>query len=272
MGASMTAQEFLNQYQGKFAYSRGGIPGQCVDTVQKFAELNGVGGTPVFPVAAAKDMAGTRGDSFDFIANSPTNVPNPGDIVIWNTAVGPYGHTAIFLDGNANSFRSIDSNWPVGTPIHIQSHNYNGVVGWLRFKQAAPTPQGEPKMTPDQEKLAYQIVLGRDPEPGAPLGQRTGFGFISDARKEIEANRAGTANQIKQLNDRVNDLQNTLNKANELIEKLSNDTTSATLTKQIEKLQTRIKELENSTPTSLDSYSIGELISAVFKKIFNKEV
>ena len=268
----MNVQDFINYWNGKYIPSRGGITGQCVSMVQKWAEDHGIGGTPVFPVPAAKDMVGLRPDAFNWIPNTPTGVPQPGDIIVWNTAVGPWGHTAIFIDGNASSFRSFDQNWPTGSAAHIQNHNYNGVVGWLRFKQApAPTP-AEGNMTPEQEKLAYNIVLGRQPEPGAVLGQRTAFNFIKDAEKEISANRAGTAIQIKQLNDRVNELQSTLAKANELIDKLSHDTTSATLSKQIEKLQTRIAELENSTPTSLSSYSIGELISAVFKKIFNKEV
>lgn len=264
----MTLNNFINAWSGKYIPSRGGITGQCVSMVQKWAEDNGIGGTPVFPVAAAKDMVGSRADAFNWIPNSSASiVPQPGDIIVWNTAVGPYGHTAIFIDGNASSFRSFDQNWPTGSAAHIQNHNYNGVVGWLRLKQApAPTP-GEGNMTPEQEKLAYDIILDRPPEPGAVLGQRTAWGFINDAKTELDQVREGNANQIKQLNDRVNELQTTLNKANELIDKLSNDTTSATLTKQIEKLQTRIKELENSTPTSLDSYSVGELISAAFKKI-----
>lgn len=261
--------DFINAWSGKYIPSRGGITGQCVSMVQKWAEDHGIGGTPVFPVPAAKDMPGLRGDVFDWIPNTPTGVPQAGDIIVWNTAVGPYGHTAIFVDGNSSTFRSFDQNWPTGSAAHIQPHNYNGVVGWLRFK--AQAPQGEGNMTPDQERQAYQIVLGRDPEPGAQLGNRTAFGFINDAKGELQGQRAGNANQIKQLNDRVNELQNTLNKANELIDKLSNDTTSATLTKQIEKLQTRIAELENSTPSTLDSYSVGELINAVVRKLFRKE-
>lgn len=258
--------EFINAWTGQYIPSRGGIKGQCVSMVQHWAEDNGVGGTPVFPVAAAKDMPNQRGDAFNWITNTPTGVPQPGDIIVWNTAVGPYGHTAIFVDGNASSFRSFDQNWPTGSAAHIQNHNYNGVVGWLRFKNQQPQ-QGESNMTPDQEKLAYNIVLGRNPEPGAKLGNRTAWGFINDAKVELDQIREGNANQIKQLNDRVKELENTLTKANELIDKLSNDNTSATLTKQIEKLQARIAELENSTPTSLDSYSVGELISTAFKKI-----
>lgn len=130
----MTATEFVNKYNGQYIPSRGGITGQCVSLVQKWAEENGVGGSPVFPVPAAKDMVNARSDAFDWIANTPTNVPQPGDIIVWGTGVGPYGHTALFINGDANSFNSFDQNWPGGSAAHVQHHNYNGVLGWLTMK------------------------------------------------------------------------------------------------------------------------------------------
>ncbi len=266
--------DFINAWTGKFIPSRGGYTGQCVSMVQKWSEDRGVGGTPVFPVPAAKDMVGLRGDAFDWIPNSSASiVPQPGDIIVWNTAVGPYGHTAIFIDGNASSFRSFDQNWPTGSAAHIQNHNYNGVVGWLRLKgQPAPQPQGEGNMTPDQEKLAYNIVLGRNPEPGAALGQRTAFGFIKDAEGELSAIRAGSIAQIKQLTDRVNEIQKGLDSANSLVQKLQDELVAsgadkASLTKRVEDLQKLTEKIDNSTPTTLESFSVGELVTAIFKKI-----
>lgn len=66
------------------------------------------------------------------ITNTPTGVPKPGDIVIWGAMPGnPYGHIAIFDNGNTNTFTSLDQNWPVNSITHLQSHNYNYVLGWL---------------------------------------------------------------------------------------------------------------------------------------------
>lgn len=130
----MSIQEFINKYNGQYIASRGGITGQCVSLVQRFAEENGVGGTPVFPVPAAKDMVNIRLDAFDWIGNTPSNVPQPGDIIVFGTAVGPYGHTSVFEHGDSNSFVSFDQNWPGGSAAHRQDHNYNGVLGWLRLK------------------------------------------------------------------------------------------------------------------------------------------
>lgn len=264
----MTTDAFYHEWDGRQVPSRGGITGQCVSLVQRWAEENGVSGTPVFPVPAAKDMVNARPDTYQWIPNTPSGVPGNGDIVVWGTGVGPYGHTAVFIDGDANNFRSFDQNWPTGSAAHVQNHNYNGVAGWLRLKGQAQTPQGEGNMTPDQERKAYQVVLGRDPEPGVPLGQRTAFHFIEDAATEVQNNRAQTAAQLKQLNDRVNEQQTALDKANKLITELQGDNNSAALTKKITELQKQIEDLQNSNPSSLDSYSLGELLSAAFKKTF----
>lgn len=127
-------------------------------------------------------------------------------------------------------------------------------------------------MTPEQEKLAYNIVLGRDPEPGAPLGQRTAFNFIKDAENELTAIRAGNAAQVKQLTDRVNELQKTVDSANTLVKKLQDELVAgggdkASLTKKVEELQKQVEALKNSTPTTLDSFTVGELVTAIIKKI-----
>lgn len=130
----MNLSDFMARWNGKMIPSRGGILGECVSLTQAWAEVNGVTGTPVFPVAAAKDMVNSRPDFFTWIANTPTGVPSAGDIIVWNTQVGKWGHTAVFINGNSTTFNSFDQNWPIGSPAHTQAHNYNGVVGWLRLK------------------------------------------------------------------------------------------------------------------------------------------
>ena len=73
----MTLQQFMNAWANKKVPSRGGITGQSVSLVQKWAEDNGVSGTPVFPVASAYMMAGKRPDAFTWVANTPKAVPAP---------------------------------------------------------------------------------------------------------------------------------------------------------------------------------------------------
>ena len=55
-----------------------------------------------------------------------------GSIVIWGKSVGDgFGHVAIFLSGNSNQFVSLDQNWPVGSVVHLQPHDSNGILGFL---------------------------------------------------------------------------------------------------------------------------------------------
>ena len=244
----MTLQQFMNAWQGKKVPSRGGISGQCVSMVQKWAEDNGVTGTPVFPVAAAKDMPGTRKDFFDWIPNTPTGVPQAGDIVVWGNAVGQYGHTAIFIDGNAQSFRSFDQNWPVGTAAHIQQHNYNGVLGWLRFKK--PAPQGD-IMDTNAGKELYLTGLHRPAENDGAAAQWNG-------RKPADALQVLRGTPEWQMTDRKVKDYDVLAKQ---VQELSARPTKAELeaiTNQLKVSSDKVAELEKQVKENPDTILIDE--------------
>lgn len=140
----MTIGEWYAQRAGQRLNSRGGILGECVSLVQNYAEnVLGVPGAPVFPVPAARLMAGTRPDYFTWVANSPTGVPPYGSIVVFNGRVGGgYGHTGVAIEGcDTNQVRVIQQNDPFGSGASIKVYNYNNVMGWLVPKsQAVPNP------------------------------------------------------------------------------------------------------------------------------------
>lgn len=67
-------------------------------------------------------------------------LPQKGDTIIWNQQVGNgNGHIAIYIDGDKNSFRALSQNWPIGSPVHIQTFNWNNVLGYLTVKVDTPT-------------------------------------------------------------------------------------------------------------------------------------
>lgn len=90
---------------------------------------------------------------FEKIANTPTGVPKKGDILFWN---GTDGHVAIFIEGTVNDFYSFDANYPVGSYPHRQYHNYDNLLGWLRFKPQAAT-DWEAKYKDLQQKYAAEM-------------------------------------------------------------------------------------------------------------------
>ncbi len=84
---------------------------------------------------------------FDLIANGPTNAPQKGDLVVFDTTIGIAGHVCVATGiGDANGFESFDQNWDTEHFYHLDTngnkipysriveHNYNGVIGWLRPK------------------------------------------------------------------------------------------------------------------------------------------
>lgn len=73
-------------------------------------------------------------DFWEMIANTPTGVPQVGDLIIWGTQVGVSGHVAIFKEGDSSQFTSEDQNWAGLQKAHLTKHSYNGVIGWLRAK------------------------------------------------------------------------------------------------------------------------------------------
>lgn len=131
----MNYQEFINEYNGKsFDYDRvAGV--QCVDLAKMY--LDKVFGIKPGSWGNAKDYFENFNNlslknSFTRIANTPSFVPKKGDIVVWGTGVGKYGHIAIATgEGNTHQFYSYDLNWG-SKNVHKVLHNYKGFLGVLR--------------------------------------------------------------------------------------------------------------------------------------------
>lgn len=134
----MTTQQFIEAWNGKYCEVAGSADAknQCVDLANQY--IKDVLGLPIIEWTNAKDFPSKAGDLYEYIKNTPSGVPKEGDLVIWG---GTYGHIAIFVEGNADSFRSFDQNYPTGSPCHIQNHNYNNVLGWLHPKHTVNTDE-----------------------------------------------------------------------------------------------------------------------------------
>jgi len=132
----MTFQQFLDKYDRKPLNPDGIYGQQCVDVIkQYFVDCLGI---PAIRNNAVDYWTNYPTAHLTKIVNTPSFVPQKGDIVVWGTSVGQYGHIAIIIDANVNSFTSFDQNWPFdnGTGVaHFQWHNYTGVLGVLRPKK-----------------------------------------------------------------------------------------------------------------------------------------
>lgn len=137
----MTFQQFFNQFNGQFVDFDNAYGAQCFDLVNKYSTMLGY---QRFTGLYASGIYNQPGSNYIQIPNSPTAVPQAGDIIVWNNNYGGgFGHTAIANgEGNTSYFVSFDQNWQPGSPAVLVKHNYNGVIGWLRPKNNAGTPAG----------------------------------------------------------------------------------------------------------------------------------
>lgn len=137
----MNLEQFVEKYLGKKIDWDGYYGGQCVDLfrqyiddVLKFPQPKGVGGAKDFWPNYDTDNA--LKNYYDKIPNTPTAVPSAGDVMLWNEkAGGGWGHVAVFLEGNANTFTSFDQNWPKLDVCTKTTHDYKNVFGWLKPKK-----------------------------------------------------------------------------------------------------------------------------------------
>jgi len=135
----ISLDEFIKKYTGKPVDVDKIYPNQCFDLFHQYhVDVLGITDltTLAFPSAYQIYTDFNKPNLFEKITNTPKNVPNKGDIVVWGKTAGVWGHVAIFVEGDVSKFKSFDANWPTGSLPHIQTHNYTGVLGWLTPKVA----------------------------------------------------------------------------------------------------------------------------------------
>jgi hypothetical protein len=235
----MTIDEFIKKYEGKGIDFDGYYGFQCMDLYQQYNR--DVVGAFAVPCPAAADV--WTNHPFNFytkISNTPTAVPQKGDIIIWKKASSlPYGHIAIFIEGDVNKFVSLDQNWPIGSVTHKQSHDYKNVQGWLRPNKFIPQKQETPLPTfvfNDQTRIPA-ILLSWNED------------------LEIQAVR-GLLGDLKRSEKRIKELEDNLYVSNTLLERRE---------EEIRQKAKEITALKESTP-NIANFSVTELITELMKR------
>jgi len=207
----MNIDNFLAKYQNKSNDFDGYYGSQCFDLFQFYNR--DVVGAPFVTGAGAKDIWNTYPkDFYERIDNTPTAYPKKGDVVIWGSAYGPYGHVAIASeDGNpqTDSFTVLSQNDPAGVPsIYKTYSDWKGVLGWLRPKPKAEDPlqaclRQHGELVKENESLKKQV------EQGSLLTQ------------EVSSLKARVLTLEKGLQDKSNSLKAVSDERDRLREKIS---------------------------------------------------
>jgi len=135
----MTFDEFVKKFNGKSTDFDGGSGVQCVDLAKMY--FHHVLGLKTQAIGNAEaywrryNELPYLKDNFIKIPNTPTFIPQKGDVAVWDKRHGKYGHIAVCNgEGTTSYFYSYDQNWIIKR-MHLVKHNYkSGFAGVLRPK------------------------------------------------------------------------------------------------------------------------------------------
>lgn len=213
MLAMLTIDEFLKKYENKSWDFDGVYNAQCFDLFQFYNR--DVVGAPFVTGAAAKDIWNTYPQAFyEKIPNGPSNYPKKGDVMIWGSAYGIYGHVAICSeDGNpqTDSFTVLSQNDPAGVPsIYKTYKDWKGVLGWLRPKPKVETPL-EACLRQHGELMKELEALKKEHEKCGDYSIQ--LGSLQSRVLTLERERNEAVNALKDTADMKNRLLEKIDKA-----------------------------------------------------------
>lgn len=204
----MTLDGFIKKYNGKGVDFDGNKKYWCVDLYRQYCkEVLQLLQSPL--VTGAADIWNSyRKASFDRISNTPKGVPSKGSVMVWSKKTGGgYGHVAIFIEGNVNSFRSFDQNWPTGSLCHVQNHYYKNILGWLKpIENAAPANYYKGIDLTNKESIKACVDAWKDVVDGKYVKKGELITLKEEIKKNDTAWEGRAKNEKKQYDDFVKKL------------------------------------------------------------------
>lgn len=213
-----TYSEFIKKYNGK-AKDYDGVAGvQCVDLIKYYLkEVFGInpgawGDAHCYYDNFNNISALTK--NFVRIANTPSFVPQKGDIVVWAPSLnGGWGHIAIATgQGDTKCFYSHDQNWTGNHDACTKiKHNYNHVYGVLRPKDQTKV-NGVKKAEPFTKNKNYTLNSNMNVRTGAGtrhtiknLSQLTADGrkhALNQTTAVLKKGTVVTVQEVKKISDK----------------------------------------------------------------------
>jgi len=281
---NMTLSEFVNKYtEIGVDYDHDSFSNhfQCVDLYRQYVKE--VLGYPQSPgVTGAKDIWDSYlKEYFEQIKNTPTGVPNYGDIIIWGSTYGTYGHVAVCISGNTSSFVAFSQNDPAGSLCVLKEYkSYRGVLGWLHPQKAVMNPDEIAVKKTDFENLVKKATsLDEILNKYMIADQQALYNMVGGLNSRITdlTNQLGTAQaeqknkeeiistkdlEIAKCHDDIVLLTDRLDLSNNTVAQLGKD--KGTLAIEVEQLKIQVETLKQLSQQGKVTLSIGDLFKLLW--------
>lgn len=300
----ITLDEFVSKWTGKGIDFDGSYGNQCQDLYRMYVkECLGFPQSPAVP-GAKDNWDKYLPEYYERIANSPDGFPRKGDVMLWGSSYGPWGHVGVITEATVNTFKCFSQNDPTGSLPSIKWYkSYTGVIGWLRpiIKEMVDTPRLQADLAAEKitnANLQTQVsgLVEDSKKKDALIAEITaqlteananakGFRTERDYLLAETAKRLGTRQESVEIITAIDtcigfeDANTELQKRIELdnkeyqatIDSLSREiatlkaTTEASNAKIIQ-LETTIKDLKYSPTIPMQNNSIWDMIKSIFGK------
>ena len=181
--------KFVAENEGKtLGFPEGMYVGECLSLVKHYIQQRYGIYPPASGCGAARcywsKFPNPLGTVLKKVTNTPDLIPKKGWIAVWDEdAGGGYGHIAIVLEANINTFVSFDQNWG-GRHAHKVTHNYNNVYGFL-----APLEEGGDMVEVPSEKFEELVTKSSEYDKFVKAG------YSSASEVEERVNKLETDNR-----------------------------------------------------------------------------
>lgn len=212
----MTFDDFISKWNGKPVDFDGVYPNQCMDLMHQYVyDVLGITDRKILAHPAAYQVFTqfTESQYFDKVDNTPSGIPQKGDIVLFNkTSSNPYGHVCIFVSGDANRFKSFDANYPTGSLPHIQDHTYGYCLGWLHPKNTQPDLQAQLDQCRDERDKNWNMFvalcdgLGVTHNVDVALAEVNKLVGLEDVLRAKEAQLEDANKKVQELDSQIKQL------------------------------------------------------------------
>ena len=224
----MIFDQFIEKYKGKAVDFDGSYGDQCVDLVRQYIkevleqpQPKGVVGAKDFWTNFESDP--NLKNYFLKIPDTKEAIPQKGDIVIWGSNYGKYGHIAIINWANINQFQALSQNDPLGAKTILKNYSFNYVLGWFRALKT------NDNMTDIIKKYGCKTVEELDTKIMEHVGLDWGNennndngSFLASARRTISSLRAELEKKQLEINTTKSELVEKSSALKQVRDELSN--------------------------------------------------